>query len=230
MSFRVLLVEDDLQLGEALRNSLQAAGYVPVWVRRAGDGLAHWESATAHAVVLDLNLPDGNGLDVLAARRRAGDTTPVLVVTARDTLADRLAALHGGADDYVIKPFATEELLARLAALLRRAHGLAGAGLRFGALTLDLAEGTVDCAGQQHTLTQREAAILRELVLAAGRVLPRQHLAERVWGLSEAPSDGALEYQIHGLRRKLGTEHIRTVRVHEVETPIETVHIPTSRY
>lgn len=212
MSFRVLLVEDDLHLGEALRHSLQSAGYAPAWVRRANDGLAHWESGTAHAVVLDLNLPDGSGLDLLAARRRAGDTTPVLVVTARDALADRLAALHGGADDYVIKPFATEELLARLAALLRRAHGQADGGLRFGSLTLDLAEGTADCAGQRHALTQREAAILRELVLAAGRVLPRQHLVERVWGVSEAPSDGAIEYQIHGLRRKLGAERIRTVR------------------
>lgn len=213
MSMKLLLIEDDLQLGEALRQSLAGAGYAVVWVRQLAQGLAQWSTGQAHGVLLDLNLPDGRGQDLLTRMRRQGDRTPVVVITARDALDDRVAALRGGADDYVIKPFATEELLARLAALLRRAHGLDGHRLAWGGVALDLSQATA-CwpGGPPQQLTAREAAILRELLLAAGRVVARETLIERVWGLGEQPTDGALEFQIHALRRKLGADTVRTLR------------------
>ena len=210
---KLLLVEDDLALGEALRQSLLGAGYSVVWVRQLAQGRAQWQSGGMHAVLLDLNLPDGRGQDLLQTMRRLGDRLPVLVITARDAVADRVAALHAGADDYVIKPFATEELLARIGAQLRRAHGIDMHCVTWGPWTIHLQDATArSTEGQEATLTPRELAILRELLLAGGRVVAREVLVDRVWGADESPSDGAIEYQIHGLRRKLGTGTVRTLR------------------
>lgn len=210
---KLLLVEDDLALGEALRQSLQAAGYAVVWVRQLAQGQSQWQGAGVHAVLLDLNLPDGRGQDLLGTMRRRGDRLPVLVITARDAVADRVAALQSGADDYVIKPFATEELLARIGAQLRRAHNVDAHRMTWGPWTIDLQDATAcDAEGAATQLTPRELAILRELLLAGGRVVAREVLVDRVWGADESPSDGAIEYQIHGLRRKLGPGAVRTLR------------------
>jgi DNA-binding response OmpR family regulator/signal transduction histidine kinase len=210
---KILLIEDDLALGDAIRGSLAAAGHAPVWVRCLAQGRAQWTAGDAHVVLLDLSLPDGRGLDLLATMRRSGDRLPVIVVTARDAVADRVAALEGGADDYVIKPFATEELLARVGVQLRRAHGLDAHHVRWGTWVLDLSCSTAMRQDQAPcAVTPRELAILRELILAHGRVVERQALVTRVWGFHEQPSDGAIEFQIHALRRKLGADAIRTLR------------------
>ena len=162
--------------------------------------------------MLDLTLPDGDGQLLLTEWRSARIQTPVLVMTARDALADRLKALRSGADDYVIKPFATEELIARVQALIRRSAGHTQQRWQVGDLCLDEVTAQVSIADQTIALTPREAAILRELALARGRAVSRETLMDRVWGLGETPSDGAIEYQIHGLRQKLGSQRICTLR------------------
>lgn len=209
---RLLLVEDDLDLGAALLRSLEAARFETLWVRRLGDGVAHLRDGDFHALVLDIGLPDGEGHSLLAQARAAGDATPVLVVTARSALDERLRALNGGADDYVVKPFATEELIARLHALIRRAHGFSAPCWTLGDLEIDTARHEVRAGNVAVALTPREFAILVELAMARGRVVTRDGLVERVWGGCEPPSDGAIEYQMHGLRRKLGAARIRTLR------------------
>lgn len=208
----VLLIEDDLDLGRALQQSLQAAHLPTIWVRHAQQARAHVAQDTQHCILLDLKLPDGDGSHLLSEWRNAHITTPVLVMTARDALADRLKALRSGADDYVIKPFATEELIARVQALIRRSGGHIQPRWQIGDLSLDEITAEVRVDTETITLTQREAAILRELALAHGRAVTRETLMNRVWGAGETPSDGAIEYQIHGLRQKLGPQRIRTLR------------------
>jgi two-component system OmpR family response regulator/two-component system response regulator QseB len=209
---RILVVEDDPLLGRGTQAGLEQSGVAADWVR---DGVAADAALAAtrfHAVVLDLGLPRLSGLELLARLRAKGDRTPVLILTARDALEDRVKGLDAGADDYLVKPFRLEELAARLRALVRRAHGEAAAALSAAGVMLDPAAHTVTWRGEPVELPAREFEVLHELMLNAGRVLTREHLQERVYGWGEEVESNAIDVHIHHLRRKLAPELIRTVR------------------
>jgi two-component system OmpR family response regulator/two-component system response regulator QseB len=209
---RVLLVEDDRLLGDGLAAGLKESGFSVDWVR---DGVAAEAALAAEsfaAVVLDLGLPRRDGLSVLETLRGGGAAIPVLVLTARDQVADKVRALDLGADDYVVKPFDLDELAARLRALLRRAHGRPQPVLRHGEVELDPAARAVVRAGEPVTLTAREFDLLHLLLDNAGRVLTRRVLEEQLYSWGESVESNALEVHIHHLRRKLGSDLIRTVR------------------
>ncbi len=209
---RILLVEDDRLLGDGVRTGLTASGFAVDWVRDGEAALAALAAESFAAIVLDLGLPRRDGLSVLSALRAAGNPVPVLVLTARDQVADKVRCLDLGADDYVVKPFDLDELAARLRALVRRANGRADACLRHGALVVDPAARSVTVNGAPVVLTGREFDLLRMLLDAAGRVLSRRVLEEQLYAWGEAVGSNALEVHIHHLRRKLGSELIRTVR------------------
>lgn len=210
---KLLLVEDDRDLGSALLRSMMAADLDVVWAENLARARQHLASHHFHCIVLDINLPDGEGFTLLQSLRAKQQPIPILVMTARAALDDRLRALNGGADDYVVKPFATEELIARLHALVRRASGFAAPLWPVGDLLIDTLEQRVQINGSGSVqLTPREFGVLRELALAGGRVVTREVLVDRVWGWDEEPSDGAIEYQLHGLRKKIGPERVRTLR------------------
>lgn len=209
---RVLLVEDDRLLGDGVKAGLTGAGFAVDWVRDGEAALAALGSESFAAVLLDLGLPRKDGVAVLTALRAAGNPVPVLVLTARDQVADKVRALDQGADDYVVKPFDLDELAARLRALVRRSQGRAEACLRHGELILDPAARTVSLKGEPVLLTSREFELLRMLLDGAGRVLTRRVLDEQLYAWGESVESNALEVHIHHLRRKLGSELIRTVR------------------
>ena len=209
---QLLPIEDDLDFGNALQLALAQADLPTVWVRRLVDGNANLENREFDCILLDLNLPDGEGFSLLDRIRRRGIATPVLVISAREALDDRLRALNGGADDYVIKPFMMPELIARVHVLVRRSAGHAAPRWQLGELEIDTVSQSVMRNGELIGLTGREYAILRELAAASGRVVRREQLCLRVWPDEAVPSAGALEFQIHALRRKLGTGAIRTIR------------------
>lgn len=209
---RVLIVEDDKLLGQGILAGLRQAGMQTDWVE---DGLTARHALDAEsfsAVVLDLGLPRLGGLDLLRQLRAAGNKTPVLVLTARDTPEDVVTGLDAGADDYVIKPFDLGELCARLRALVRRAAGTAAPALRQGHLELLPAERLVRWDGQEVELSNREFDLLQELLLHAGRVLTRPQLEAKLYPWGEELESNAIEVHIHHLRKKLASEIIRTVR------------------
>ena len=209
---RILVVEDDPLLGDGLKAGLAQAGFATDGVR---DGVAAdlaLKVDSHAAVVLDLGLPRLEGLEVLRRMRAAGDRTPVLVLTARDAVEDRIKGLDSGADDYVLKPFDLHELAARLRALIRRSAGEAAALLRVGELELDPAARRVQLKGRSVELPAREFALLHALMLAAGRVLTREQLAERLYAWGEEVESNAIDVHVHHLRRRLGPALIRTVR------------------
>ncbi|HSN33957.1 MAG TPA: winged helix-turn-helix domain-containing protein [Ideonella sp.] len=209
---RVLLAEDDALLGDGLRNGLRQHGFQIDWVR---DGLAaerELRSGVYAAAVLDLGLPRVDGLDVLARVRADRVDTPVLVLTARDALPERIRGLDLGADDYIVKPVDLGELAARLRALVRRAHGQPTERLVQGALVLDPAGRSVSLDGRPVTLAPREFDLLHELMLAAGRVLSREQLEQRLYAWGREVDSNAVEVHIHHLRRKLRPELIQTIR------------------
>jgi len=209
---RLLLVEDDPHLGDGLMVGLRQQGYAVDWVK---DGVAA-ELALASEpfdlVVLDLGLPRRSGLEVLRKLRAQGKATPVLILTARDATADKVAGLDAGADDYVVKPVDLDELAARVRALTRRAAGRAQPVLRHGELELDPAAHRVTLAGQPLELSPREFALLAILLENAGRVLTRSQLEASLYGWHDEPESNVLEVHIHHLRRKLGTDLIKTLR------------------
>jgi DNA-binding response OmpR family regulator len=209
---RLLLVEDDPHLGDGLMVGLRQQGYAVDWVK---DGVAA-ELALAtepfDLVVLDLGLPRRSGLEVLRRLRAQGKATPVLILTARDATADKVAGLDAGADDYVVKPVDLDELAARVRALTRRAAGRAQPVLRHGELELDPAAHQVRLAGQPLELSPREFALLATLLENAGRVLTRSQLEASLYGWHDEPESNVLEVHIHHLRRKLGTDLIKTLR------------------
>ncbi len=209
---RILIVEDDRLLGEGILAGLRQAGFQADWVQDGAAGLAALESEPFSAVVLDLGLPRLSGLEVLRALRKAGNATPVLILTARDTSEDVIAGLDAGADDYMVKPFDLGELAARLRALIRRAAGAAAPLLQHGALTLDPAARAVRWQGRAVELAPREFALLHELLLAAGRVLTRTQLEAKLYPWGEEVESNALEVHVHHLRKKLAADLIRTVR------------------
>ena len=209
---RILLVEDDRLLGDGVKAGLAGAGFAVDWVRDGEAALAALAAESFTAIVLDLGLPRRDGLSVLSALRAAGNPVPVLVLTARDQVVDKVRCLDLGADDYVVKPFDLDELAARLRALVRRSQGRADASLRHGDLVLDPAARSATLKGVPVALTGREFDLLRMLLDAAGRVLTRRMLDEQLYAWGEAVGSNALEVHIHHLRRKLGSELIRTVR------------------
>jgi len=209
---RVLLVEDDRMLGDGVQAGLGAAGFTVDWVRDGESALAALAGEAFAAVLLDLGLPRRDGLSVLAELRRVGNGVPVMILTARDQIADKVRGLDLGADDYLVKPFDLDELAARLRALVRRASGRADVRLRHGDLVLDPAARTVIQRGEAVSLTSREFDLLNVLLDAAGRVLTRRALEEQLYAWGEALESNALEVHVHHLRRKLGPDLIRTVR------------------
>lgn len=221
---RLLLIEDDAMIGKAMRQGLAQAGFAVDW---ATDGRAA-ELALANGVydlaILDLGLPRQDGMAILAALRSAGNSMPVLIASARDTVPDRIRGLNAGADDYVLKPFDMDELVARVRALLRRRAGSGVPALRCGALVLDPARRTTTLNGQAVELSSREFAVLEALMQRPGTVLSRERLEEAVYGWGEEVGSNAIEVHLHHLRRKLGSGLIKNVRgvgyrVAEGETP-----------
>lgn len=209
---KICLVEDDLELGKALQSALQDAGQDVVWVRRVADA-RHWiASDPFDAILLDLGLPDGSGLDLLKLLRSEGKTLPILVITARDSLEDRLGGLDLGADDYIVKPFAVSELLARLRAVVRRATGWNESGesvWKIKDLVLDDRRMVLSRAGVPVVLSKTEFALLHALMRYPDRVLTRREL--EAWALPHSEGQ-ALDVHMSHLRRKIGEGYIRTVR------------------
>jgi DNA-binding response OmpR family regulator len=209
---RILLAEDDPLLGDGLRAGLRQRGFIVDWVR---DGLAAARERRAEpyaAAVLDLGLPLMDGIDVLASVRRAGTTLPVLVLTARDAVAERVRGLDIGADDYVTKPVDLDELAARLRALVRRAHGQPQELLTAQGIVLDPAARRVTQDGGEVALVAREFDLLHALMLNAGRVMSREQLEQHLYGWGQEVESNAVEVHVHHLRRKLGPALIETVR------------------
>ena len=209
---RVLVVEDDALLGDAIQAGLRQKGFVADWVRDGAAADLALEAATHAAVVLDLGLPRRSGLEVLAKLRARKDPVPVLILTARDTVEDRIGGLDAGADDYLVKPFDMGELAARLRALLRRGAGSASAALEVGALSLDPATREVAWRGEAKALSPKEFALLQAFMANAGRVLSREQLEEKLYGWGEEVESNALEVHLHHLRRKISPGVVQTLR------------------
>lgn len=209
---RILLVEDDKLLGDGLRAGLRQRGFQVDWVRDGAAAERELRGQPYAAAVLDLGLPFKDGIDVLSEVRAAGVTLPVLVLTARDAVPDRIRGLDVGADDYVIKPVDLDELAARLRALVRRAHGQPQELLQAGEVVLDPARRTVHVAGQPVALPAREFDVLHALMLAAGRVLSRDQIEQQIYGWGQEVESNAIDVHIHHLRSKLGSGLIQTVR------------------
>lgn len=209
---RALLVEDDDMIGQSLRHALAAAGWSVDWVRDGGQAHAAITDGGYACVLLDLGLPTLDGLEVLRRARARGDLTPVVVLTARDALDDRVQGLDIGADDYLPKPFQVSELLARMRAVVRRRGGVAQSLLGPPGLQLDMATREVVRHGVRDALTAREFALLHALLERPGAILSREQLETRIYGWGEEVTSNAVDVLIHGMRRKLGTDAIRNVR------------------
>ena len=210
---RLLLVEDDPMIGESLREALRRQGFAADWVRdgQAADAvLASGERFDA--VLLDLGLPKRSGIEVLRALRGRGDATPVIVLTARDALGDKVAGLDAGADDYLVKPFELDELLARLRALARRVGGRTDSALTVADLRLDPATREVTRAGRPVLLSAREFALLQALLERPGAIVSRAQLEDRLYGWGEELESNAISVYMHQLRKKLGPDLLHTVR------------------
>lgn len=209
---RVLIVEDDALLGDALQAGLRQAGFAADWVKDGAAADAALRAESFSAMVLDLGLPKLGGMELLRRVRARGDSLPVLILTARDALRDRVQGLDAGADDYVVKPVELAELAARLRALIRRAGGEAAGVLVVGPLRLDPSARTVEYRGSPVELLAREFDVLQELMLNAGRVLSKEQLESRLYEWDQALASNAIEVFVHHLRRKLSPDVIRTVR------------------
>ena len=209
---RILLVEDDRMLGAATQQALRDAAHAVDWVLDGDAALLAMRTAPYEAMLLDLGLPRRDGLGVLQAARRSGYNLPVIIVTARDGVEDRIRGLDLGADDYLIKPFETGELLARLRAVARRKGGQAQAVLGNGVVTLDPATRQASFGATSARLSAREYALLHALLLRPGSVLSRDDLENLIYGWNEEVESNAVEYLIHSIRRKLGAGAIKNVR------------------
>ncbi|NHZ92037.1 response regulator [Massilia sp. CCM 8733] len=208
----LLLIEDDLDFGRALQGALRAEGISSEWLRRAADAPPCFHGTAVDCVLLDLSLPDGCGFDLLARWRGAASAVPVIVLTARSSLADRLAGLDGGADDVIVKPFATEELISRVRAVLRRYARQASEQWTIGTLTIEPRRHLAQLGGQALKLSPREFQLLLELAREPGAVVAKGALAQRLEPLGEPVDFAAIEVHISNLRRKIGAERIHTAR------------------
>jgi DNA-binding response OmpR family regulator len=209
---RLLLVEDDSMIGEAARQGLRHEGHTVDWVRDGREAEASVASTDYDLVLLDLGLPRRDGLSVLKGWRARGEGVPVLIITARDSVSDRIAGLDAGADDYLVKPFDLDELSARVRAVLRRKSGRAASTLKIGDLEIDASSRLVKWKGEDVALSAREYALLEALADRPGAYLTRTQLEERLYGWDEEIASNAVEVHIHGLRRKLDPGLIRNVR------------------
>lgn len=222
---RVLLVEDDELLGDGIRTGLRHYGHTVDWVKDGKAANDVLTSAYEHfeIIVLDLGLPKMCGLDVLKSIREKNVTTPVVILTARETVDDRVRGLDAGADDYITKPFDLDELCARMRALQRRSKSRAKPILSYSNITLDPASHVVRMDGEQVMISRREFSLLQKLIENAGRVISRDQLNQTLYGWGENIDSNALEVHIHNLRKRFGTHLIRTIRGvgYMAEKPIE---------
>ncbi|GGY08007.1 winged helix-turn-helix domain-containing protein [Paludibacterium paludis] len=209
---RVALVEDDPLIGDGIQAGLGQLGFVVDWFTDGRQGLAALTDIPYDAAILDLGLPGLDGMDVLAACRGRGIALPILILTARDAIADRVGGLDGGADDYLVKPFSLAEVAARLRSLVRRSHGLSQPALTVGHVELRPAGRRVTLDGEEIELTSREFALLELLMINRGRIMPRALLEEKLYGWDKDVESNAIEVHVHHLRKKLGSGFIRTVR------------------
>jgi two-component system, OmpR family, response regulator QseB len=208
----ILLAEDDTLLGDGLRAGLRQLGFQVDWVQSGDAAERELRAQDYAAAVLDLGLPRKDGMEVLAAVRAAGLATPILVLTARDAVPDRIGGLDAGADDYVVKPVDLHELAARLRALVRRAHGQPRDRLRAGEVELDPAARTVRKAGTPVALSTREFDLLHALMLNTNRVMTREQLEQHLYSWGQEVESNTVEVHVHNLRRKLGSALIQTIR------------------
>jgi two-component system response regulator TctD len=212
---RLLLVEDNEALSGLLQKGLTAAGFAVDAVQTVSEAVAGLTRTRFSAIILDLGLPDGDGYAVLEHLRSKGDSTPVLILTARTAVGDKVKGLNRGADDYLGKPFALEELVARLQALLRRPGVLLGAALQLGRLTFDTAAREITVGGQLQPVPPREAAVLEMLLRRSGRVVPKQVIEDQLYGLSDEVNSNAVEVYVHRLRKQL-SEAGADVEIHTI--------------
>ena len=209
---RVLLVEDDLQIGQSLLRALQDADYSVDWVRDGNASSAAIEAAEYTVVLLDLGLPGMSGIDLLRASRAAGNKVPVLILTARDDLEARVQGLDVGADDYIVKPFEVPELLARIRAVLRRKAGYAVSRLGDDFLNLDLDRRALCCNGVTSVLSAREFALMLALLERPSTIFSREQLEDRLYGWGKEVESNAIDVLIHSVRKKFGQSVIHNVR------------------
>ena len=209
---RILLIEDDRMIGKGLVTALNREGMVVDWVRTGGDGAEALANGGHALVLLDIGLPGPSGLDLLKKARQAGNRTPVLLVTARDGLDDRIGGLDLGADDYILKPFETRELVARMRAVLRRHTGAAQSVLQAGDLLRDLASHAVSFSATTSVLPAREFALMQALVERPGTILSRSQIEERIYGWGEEVESNAVDVLIHSIRKKFDKDIILNVR------------------
>lgn len=209
---RLLLLEDDLQLGKALQTALMQSEFQSIWVRRVTDAKSVLETERFAVALLDIGLPDGSGLEVLSWLRKGGNSLPVIMLTARDAVDDRIRGLDAGADDYLPKPFAIPELISRIRALSRRSVGFAEQVWRIGKLSIEPARQRVTYDKTELDLSLREYSLLLELARNAGRFVTRSQLENVVCNSESVILSNALEVHIHNLRKKIGTDCIRTIR------------------
>lgn len=209
---RILLVEDDAMIGDALVFALKNAHYAVDWVNEGPLALTAAKTQHYDAILLDLGLPGLDGLSVLKSLRRAGNVTPVLIISARDAVESRIAGLDLGADDYVLKPFEIGELLARIRAVVRRKSGNSNSVLENGAISLNLVTREVSINGVTMRLSAREYSLLEALLMRPGAILSRQNLEDRIYPWDKEVESNAIEFLIHGLRKKLGAQSIKNVR------------------
>lgn len=209
---RILLVEDDLMIGEAVSMALKDAAYAVDWVQDGATASQTLEVGEHQVLLLDVGLPKRDGFEVLRRLRSTGKSLPVIIITARDRIEDRITGLDLGADDYLVKPFDVNELLARLRAVIRRQGGQAAPVLTNGQLSLDPATREASCGDTTVVLTPREFALLQALLLRPGAILTRSELEERIYGWNEEVESNAIDFLIHSVRRKLGAGAIKNVR------------------
>lgn len=209
---KILLVEDDVDFGNGLRIALASHDFEVVWVRRRADALRVLDSVPCDLMLLDLGLPDGDGLDLLRHVRRECTALPVLILTARDAVEDRVRGLDGGGDDYLVKPFALAELLSRVRALMRRSYGSDGQTIRLGELALHEASRRVSLGGRPIELSRSEYELLSVLLKRAGRIVPRHALETQALPGQAGTESNALNVHLSNLRRKIGAGYIRNVR------------------
>jgi two-component system response regulator QseB len=208
----VLLVEDDAMIAQGLQTALRQGGFAVDWMRDGGGAAGALQTSVFDVVLLDLGLPQRDGIDVLRELRRRGDTTPVIILTARDEKQQRITGLDAGADDYIVKPFDLDEVMARMRSVLRRAAGRGDPSIQHGELRLDPVARTVERSGVPVSISAHEFSVLEALLQRPGAVLSRAQLEDRLYGWDEQIGSNAIEVYIHGLRRKLGSEAIRTLR------------------
>lgn len=208
----LLLVEDDELLGDGLKAGLSLSGYTVEWLKDGHSADIALKSSLFDLVVLDIGLPEQSGLEILKKLRKRNDDTPVLILTARDTIEDRIIGLDSGADDYLVKPFDLDELCARLRAIQRRHSGHSSPVLTHGDLILDPAAHSVKLKGEQLKISAHEFTLLHHLLNNAGRVIPRSRLEEILYGWDSSVESNSLEVFIHNLRKKIGKDFIRTIR------------------